>query len=72
MVTLAIAYHNMGSEEEHLNNLKNAVGWYEKSFLVMDEYQIGDEKLYKKFQTIHLAVLDVYVLLIAKLTVYRN
>lgn len=53
----------MGSEEEHLGNIKNAADWYEKSYLVMDEYGIMDEKLYKKFQNIHLAAVDVSKLL---------
>ena len=49
-MTLAIAYHNMGVEEEFLKNLQDAVHWYEKSFAVMDENSIEDENLYKRFK----------------------
>ena len=56
---MAIVYHNMGAEEEHLQNLKNALDYYEKAFKVMDEYGIFDEKLYHKFKTSYLAAQEV-------------
>ncbi len=59
VVTLAIAYHNLGAEEEHLKNFNNALSWYEKAYLVFDEHGIVDEKLYNKFKNVFLAAHDV-------------
>jgi len=58
---LSIAYHNIGSEEEHLKNFTSSLNWYEKAYTVMDEYGIVDEKLYKKFKSVHLAAQDVFI-----------
>ena len=57
---LSIAYHNIGSEEEHLKNFNSSLNWYQKAYSVMDEYGIVDEKLYNKFKTVHQTAQDVF------------
>ena len=46
---LAIAYHNMGVEEEFRGNLEAALSWYEKSVRVLEENDISHDNLIKKF-----------------------
>lgn len=50
---LAIAYHNMGIEEEFLGNLDKALNWYEKSVSVLIDNQIPNDALLKKFSHAH-------------------
>jgi len=64
VIMLSIAYHNIGSEEEHLKNFNNSLNWYQKAYSVMDEYGIVDEKLYNKFKTGHQTAQDVLPLMI--------
>jgi Tetratricopeptide repeat. len=56
---LAIAYHNMGVEEEHMKNLDDALHWYEKAYQTLEEHGSVDEKLYKQFKAAHAKAQDV-------------
>ena len=47
---VAISYHNVGVEEEHRKNYQQSLEWYEKAYLVFEEYSVLDEPLYIKFK----------------------
>ncbi len=57
---LAIAYHNMGVEEEHMKNLDDALHWYEKACQTLEQHGSIEDKLYKQFKAAHAKAQDVY------------
>lgn len=53
IIVLAIAYHNMGVEEEFMENLDKALNWHEKSINMLVDNQIMNDSLLKKFRHAH-------------------
>jgi hypothetical protein len=51
----------MGVEEEHIENLEEALSWYEKSYRTLQENGVVDENLFKKFKAAHIAAQDVKI-----------
>lgn len=47
---LAIAYHNLGVEEDHCGNLENAKQAYYKAFEMVERINGPDDPLAKKFK----------------------